>query len=55
MSMLLGQTYFSTGCAEEEQDVDLVEQGGIQVATNLYKQKSSLKTCLQRPGLKNYE
>ena len=37
MSALAGQTYFSTGGAEEEQDVDLVEQGGVQVATNLYK------------------
>ena len=46
MSALAGQTYFSTGGAEEKQDVDLVEQGGVQVATNLYKQKSSLKTCL---------
>ena len=46
MTALAGQTYFSTGGAEEEQDVDLVEQGGVQVATNLYKKKSSLKTCI---------
>ena len=35
MSALAGQTYFSAGGAQEKQDVDLVEQGGVQVATNL--------------------
>ena len=54
MSTLAGQTYFSTGGAEEEQDVDLVEQGGVQVATNLYK-KSQVWKLAYKARVENYE